>query len=832
MPDSNPNSAQQDVAAIAGNAVGDQPTLQDSLGFTPYVEAIAAFLTSPATPSPLTMSIEGEWGSGKSSFMLQLEQVIRKPSKTAVLMSHLPKALGGLSDHGSAWQALRLFWTQKQRITIEFNAWRHDKQDALWAAFALKFTKSLRKQIGVLRGWKGDLVLFLSRLKGLRGWLELLLLIVSVLLLLFGLVGLYRFVKIHDPAEVKQLLIEITHPEGKRSAESSGGGTANSREAPPNVQGSSQLSRHYDYLFSRGKWGISIALAIAGFIRFRKYLKLPLSFHLEKYLVKPDYRGRVAFIETFHEDFGRLVRAYAANKKIFIFIDDLDRCDVPRAAELMQALNLMIGDAGKLIFILGMDREKVAAGIAQKYKDLLPFLPEFAESNPTQSLPLYFGYAYLQKFIQLSFTLPVISDASALSRFLAQVESETRTVSWPKRLVAYWHLRAKTILLRFALFKNQTIDATAAKGNDASKSTAATAETAVTQQRRVEYLRIKVDKDSDRVRRIVMMVSALFENNPRKLKQFINTFRLALFLASNQGLLDRQEGCRFVTPEQLGKFAAITLRFPDLRSELAKDMDLLATMQRTVIQLPPNTEVPAPLKWLNQPGLRKVLHYGVELGAEPFNEEIYSLVAFPVDKLLSVLPNVPEPTPEPAPSPEVPKPVSTKSNSEAFFEQLGKQYENIRASQNAGPTRTRDMTLVFNEARDRAKKLAASTAINIFDYLRNLDTDGSRVIATAIAAAQRDPHYETWLLVSLDEYRSAFEHYVCIRALLDYLRVLSDEDCAFIVNSLDRHWADIQKDPGRLASAEDLREGAEKRRIRAENRKIKKRMGSGPSPPK
>jgi hypothetical protein len=407
----------------------------------------------------------------------------------------------------------------------------------------------------------------------------------------------------HDTAELKQLICGLKHPDDKNSADKC---IAKIAEKNRKVKVPSQLGPPYDYLFSHGKWGISIALALAGFIRFRKYWKLPLSFHLEKYLIKPDYRGRVAFIETFHEDFGRLVRAYAANKRIFIFIDDLDRCDVPRAAELMQALNLMIGDAGKLIFILGMDREKVAAGIAQKYKDLLPFLPEFAESNPTQSLPLHFGYAYLQKFIQLSFTLPVISDASALSRFLAQVESETRTVSWARRLVAYWRLRAKTIFLHlFAWFKNQTTDATVAKGDDASKSVAAPAETAVTQQRRVEYLRIKVDKDSDRVRRIVTMVSALFENNPRKLKQFINTFRLALFLASNQGLLDRQEGCRPVTPEQLGKFAAITLRFPDLRSELAKDLDLLATMQRTVIQLPPIQKYRPLLSGLISRGLRR-----------------------------------------------------------------------------------------------------------------------------------------------------------------------------------------------------------------------------------
>ena len=61
--------------------VSDQPTTKDSLGFTPYAIAIADFLTSPDTKPPLTLSIEGKWGSGKSSFMKQLESEIVRKSK-------------------------------------------------------------------------------------------------------------------------------------------------------------------------------------------------------------------------------------------------------------------------------------------------------------------------------------------------------------------------------------------------------------------------------------------------------------------------------------------------------------------------------------------------------------------------------------------------------------------------------------------------------------------------------------------------------------------------------------------------------------------------------
>ena len=53
----------------------------DTLGFSPYVRALATFLTQARTIGPLTVSIEGEWGSGKSSFMRQLQLDIERIEK-------------------------------------------------------------------------------------------------------------------------------------------------------------------------------------------------------------------------------------------------------------------------------------------------------------------------------------------------------------------------------------------------------------------------------------------------------------------------------------------------------------------------------------------------------------------------------------------------------------------------------------------------------------------------------------------------------------------------------------------------------------------------------
>lgn len=795
MPESSPDSALQQATTIAGNAVGDLPTSDDSLGFGPYVEAIAAFLTSPATRPPLTMSIEGEWGSGKSSFMLQLEQAIRGPSKATVLMQHFPRVVGGLKDHGSVRQALWLSWRQSQRITIQFNAWRHDKQDALWAAFALKFTKSLRKQIGLFRGWRGDLQLFLSRLKGLRGWLELMLLVFSMVLLLLGLIGVYRFVKIHNANEVKQIIADLINTDVKRSSDKNKDAQPATGTTSPATQQAPQLGQPYQFLFSHGRWGIWLALAFAGTIRFKKYLKFPLSIHLEKYLAKPDYQGRVAFIESFHEDFGRLVKAYAGTKRIFVFIDDLDRCDVPRAAELMQAINLMIGSTGQLIFILGMDREKVAAGIAQKYKDLLQFVPQFsssASSDQNQLSPLYFGYSYLEKFIQLSFTLPILSDTTSVTRFLLSFGKRRAASTWNKRLLGYWLTQAK----RLANFRSGWLKSTSGApsvGDSSQAGAVGASETAVARERRVKYLRVKVEGDSARVLNIASAMSGIFENNPRKLKQFVNTFRLALFLASNQGVLDEEEGCRAVTPEQVGKFAAMTLRFPDLKMQLLSDPDLLLKIQNAAQAqaVPPEYG-----KWLSQPGVRDAVLYGVQLGMEPF-DEIYSLKDFPVKKLLSILPNIPERSPADETLPQ--------------FQVLAKRYEEIRATEKASNTRTTRMTKLFQEARDIAKSLAPASSLAAFTVLSVNPSDGSRLIAIAIAAAHRHQSCISWLLQALDHYRSWFEHYNCIRTLLGYEQMLSTSDLEFIATSLNRHWDDIVIDPGRAGFAGKLRSMAEEK---------------------
>src|SRR5262249_52881587 len=119
------------------NSVDDQPTTDDTLGFTPYVAAVAAFLTHEETKPPLTLSIEGAWGSGKSSFMLQLRD--------------------------------RLEWQEAK--TVWFNALRHEREDGLWAAFALDFMNNLASTVPLVKRLYLHLKLRCRRFDWRRGWL-------------------------------------------------------------------------------------------------------------------------------------------------------------------------------------------------------------------------------------------------------------------------------------------------------------------------------------------------------------------------------------------------------------------------------------------------------------------------------------------------------------------------------------------------------------------------------------------------------------------------------------------------------------------------------------
>jgi KAP family P-loop domain len=61
------------LAEPATDILSDLPTNEDAFGFKALVRTIANVATSESTQTPLTICVDGEWGSGKTSFLKMIE---------------------------------------------------------------------------------------------------------------------------------------------------------------------------------------------------------------------------------------------------------------------------------------------------------------------------------------------------------------------------------------------------------------------------------------------------------------------------------------------------------------------------------------------------------------------------------------------------------------------------------------------------------------------------------------------------------------------------------------------------------------------------------------
>jgi hypothetical protein len=117
------------------------------------------------------------------------------------------------------------------------------------------------------------------------------------------------------------------------------------------------------------------------------------------------YVDQVVSLEQFQDRFRTLLKRFGvgSQRKLYIFIDDLDRCLPEEAVAALEAVKLFLNMEG-CIFILGMDREVVEQGIRARYKELGP-TPSF---DPRE---------YLDKIVQIPFSLPPLG-ADQISNYL------------------------------------------------------------------------------------------------------------------------------------------------------------------------------------------------------------------------------------------------------------------------------------------------------------------------------------------------------------------------------------------------------------------------------
>jgi hypothetical protein len=656
------------VVAFLPSHISDQASIEDLLGFEPYVKAIADFLRHPDTKPPLTLSIEGEWGCGKSSFMLQLEKEIcgGKTGKDNLLRQlavkvrsimikpicfiRLPQQIIGQIKKANQYLVK---WMERPRrceeYTVRFNAWRHDKEDAVWAAFALEFLKQISQQ----RCWLGRLVGYVRLCQSRYDWKEGFLPAVRFFAAWLFLVSLSLSILIVMWAEGPNVV--RTFAEGLTKS----------------ILGQSIL----EVIFGGGSiaaWLTGVGLVLS---QAKNYIGNPLSIELRKYIQSPDYKNRVSFIEQFHKDFTKIVCAYAGKKKVYVFIDDVDRCEVPKASDLMQSLNLLIANDPQLIFIIGMDREKVAAGLAVKFKELLPYLSGFDRysdgSQVVSKSPLFgleYGYNFIEKFIQIPFLVPR-PDEKNLRKLLDQI-GKSSTVNKPLAEEESAKIDSPIDMTKPDIEDQVNAEHEREEIGHSGESHDAKQEESgedVEEQVKREEARVAFDRDFDRIRDIVQKVNPALESNPRRVKQFINLFRLRAYIAIETGFIDldkREPSIKDWTFEKLGKLIAISLRWPLLLAELDKDPTILLEIEQSAWKPDVKEKLMKAAgsnlaHWVGKIDMRELLRAGCfdkNGKADPEGRKLYSIGELNLDKLLLVSPKVRDIKPFPlevSPSPAI-----------------------------------------------------------------------------------------------------------------------------------------------------------------------------------
>ena len=461
---------------IADHILGDEPAAEarsDRLGFQPYVRAVAKFLTDPSTKIPITMSIEGVWGSGKSSFMLLLQEQLRIQGKSRI---------------------------------VAFNAWQYNGDEGLWAAFLNEFDTGLRKNLTLREGFIARFRLVSLRLK----WQDWLLSVRALLWMgatLFVLLWMLRFA-VH------------------------GGLSALTRAASESGKWNEAVGKTLALVGGAGGTVAAILLFLG---QFKEMLKSPATMdQASRAWSRPKYDDRLPLIHQTVKEFKDLAAAYAGGDDVYVFVDDLDRCEHAKAAELMQMLLTLLSNAPKIILILGIDRDKVAAAMAARQEKLLPYLYR-VQPSAMYELGISYGQRFLEKFIQVNYVLPV-PGTPALK---AMINPNSPP---PKAPLVDDAIAAAAIQI--------------VTGKD----------------------------DSGTLDDLIDMGSEAFAHNPRNVKQFVNMFRLQAFIANETGLfisgrVMKDKGDRLSIP-QLAKFVALCMRWPEVVENAIIDEELISDLEQ------------------------------------------------------------------------------------------------------------------------------------------------------------------------------------------------------------------------------------------------------------
>ena len=553
--------------------VSDLWTQEDHLGYASYARALATLITHPDTSPPLTIGIKAPWGSGKTSLMRMVQELLDGDMQKTDLagernrLSHAQKAKtaarnGDGKEEPAQGKTTRLtyrdllkflekpppatFKIQPRRnpgakfgigarATVWFNAWKYQSSEQIWAGLAHAIITQVTERLSPIERERFWLRLHIRRINPYEIRRSVYRIILEkVIPVIIGGVGLALFL---------MLLAWIFPSE-------------------------SGWIGHVPAFLGFGSLLSAAAAGYKGYSLFRSQMQKALEGSFQTLIREPDYEGRLGFLHLVESDIREVLNLVATPKQpLVIFIDDLDRCAPRHVAEVVEAINLFLaGDFPNCIFVIGMEPEIVAAALEVANRDLIEKFQDFHLSNDHTPI----GWRFMEKIIQLPLTLPPPTPEGLNNyvRFLVTHAEQGRSPA--TRKVAHTKPQEKPTDRDIREFEKQlegSADIAQLRANAEElvrKETDPARKQAAAEAGKRQFAR-QIRESDPAVQAFVQKAALEFQANPRKLKRYINLFQFLCTLRHNLRLdyLARGEHASQLPPDEvLTKFVILCVRWP------------------------------------------------------------------------------------------------------------------------------------------------------------------------------------------------------------------------------------------------------------------------------
>lgn len=599
-------------ARPATRITSDRPSTVDACGRDVIVDALYDFLTDRSTTPPVVVAVQGPWGHGKSSVLLQLrdrldpaqgdvggpgithrlrwadpDRSMPPPGRLrrvgrAIKRLLLPRRGRYRRLLSPSWAAKRLRRYQSarhhhllaelvpvgdapsgadSRLTVWFNPWTYHNRDELWAGLAQEIIKAITGR--------------LPTEDRARLWFEL---------------NLRR----SDPVEMRKRLLLSYLPRTPFGIITTLLLTASSVVAFW-IEGNAVLNdARYAVLFAvlpalavllklvwtalRGSVADVLPPAMFSGPAAGGLARVPGAAGPDS-PVDPLHESRAGYLYLLQHDIGQIVGMATADRPIVVFIDDLDRCSSDMIGDTVEAINLFVNNTfGQCNFVIALDPVTIAAHLETTQEALMRRI--LGEPLAYGAL-CDVGWRFMEKFTDLPVRLPRLTDDNVGSYARALLAAPDATPPGAARLMVpdpplLTGGPPRVPAPRDPLDRERAESVTQAPPSGAARRQPA---------RPVLDIMSAVDRFSaadDAVRldddptRAVAHVEAMPEvsealrrtmlalprRSPREIKRFVNLWRFYLSLEHRQGLLldDTAEMVRHA--RTLAQFVELLLRWP------------------------------------------------------------------------------------------------------------------------------------------------------------------------------------------------------------------------------------------------------------------------------